>query len=117
MHKGLLAAAAVITLLGCGGSNSTGPGGNTAKNYTVTVRSTGFDPETVTVAPRDTVTWTVPGGEGTHNVTFSGHSNPTDLPSSGPVAEGTSVHTVFLTTGTYTYSDSVTANTGVVIVH
>lgn len=117
MHKGLLAVAAVITLLGCGGSDSTGPGGNTAKNYTITVSNAGFTPDSVTVAAHDTVTWTV--SEGVHSVTFNDvPSNANAIPSSGAVAAGHSVFTVFLTPGRYTFvDDSVNTNTGVVIVH
>lgn len=115
MQKGLLAAAAVIATIGCGGSSSTGPTPSTNKNYTITVQNSGFTPDSVTVAAHDTVTWRV--SEGTHAVTFFGTLPPHAAPSSGAVTAGNSVYTVFITPGRYTFrDDSLTANTGVVIV-
>lgn len=115
MHKGLLAAAAVIMCLGCGSDKSTGTGGNTQKNYLVTVSNAGFTPDTVRAAPRDTVSFNVT--EGVHAVTFFGTLPPNAAPSSGPVQAGSTVFTVFLSAGTYTYrDDSLSTNTGVIIV-
>ncbi|HEX6535282.1 MAG TPA: hypothetical protein VF041_11825 [Gemmatimonadaceae bacterium] len=114
MYKALLAAAAVIMCLGCG-SDSTGPKGNTQKNYLVTVSNAGFSPDTVHAAARDTVSFNVT--EGVHAVTFYGTLPPNAAPSSGPVAAGSTVFTVFLTAGTYTFrDDSLDTHTGVIIV-
>lgn len=126
MRRSILAAAAVVLLVGCGSDDSTGPvnPNPNAKNYTITVKADAFDPSSLTVLIGDTVTWVVEDGAGNHAVTFY------DLPpsatvdsTSGPMSDTgapptkKSVFTVFLKAGTYSFRDDSTDATGTLVVN
>lgn len=118
MRRSLIVVAGTAALAGLAacGSSSTGPNSNPHPvNHDVQIQSTGFSPETVTVAVEDTVTW-MNADDVVHAVIFTGALPPGANPSSGPIAPGAKKSTVFLRDSTYTYRDSTTANTGAVVV-
>lgn len=104
-----------IAVAACGGSSPTGvkPPVDT---QTITVTNSGFSPETLSVISNTKVIWQ--STEGNHVIRFTGTIPNGSNPNSSMFGAGSSVNTVFITVGTYTYADSLNmGNTGAIIVH
>jgi plastocyanin len=82
----------VIGLMGCGGSESTGPTATTA----VDVRDNSFSPGAITVSPMATVTWTWRGNDA-HNVVFEDGQGSSNLQTAG------THNRAFAASGTFRY--------------
>ena len=103
-----------IALAACGGSTTTSP--PPVDTQTVTVTNSGFTPETLSVVRNTRVIWM--SIEGSHVIRFTGNVPSGSNPNSTTFSAGSSVNTIFLVTGTFTYADSLNlANTGVIVVH
>jgi len=104
-----------IALAACGGSSTTGPK-PPVDTQTILVTNSGFTPETLSVISNTKVIWQ--STEGNHVIRFTGNIPSGSDPNSSTFGAGSSVNTVFITVGTYTYADSLNmSNTGVIIVH
>lgn len=104
-----------IALAACGGSSSTGPK-PPVDTQTILVSNSGFTPESLSVVANTKVIWS--STEGTHVIRFTGTIPAGSDPNSSAFGAGSSVNTIFLAVGTYTYADSLNlANTGKIVVH
>ena len=93
----LIAVAAALVTIGCGGDdNPTNPGDGNGNNATVSVVNNEFDPSTVTVPVNSTVTWQWNSSGTTHNVHFD------DGQISQNLTSGTYLRS-FSAPGTYNY--------------
>lgn len=79
---------------GCGGG-----GGGPAPANQVSVGNDVFTPQSLTVAPSATVTWTWNSGGATHNVTFASSA----IANSGDRSGGSFATAMPATVGTYNY--------------
>jgi plastocyanin len=121
MVQGLGALGVMIAVLGCGGGDDDGMGppppppecvagsGGTA----VTVGDNFFNPASVSIAAGGMVTWTWTGALG-HNVTFT--VGPQPLPARSCTQASGTHQVTFTTTGTYEYTCTLHAMSGVVTV-
>ena len=116
MRRGLLVvAAATATLAACGGSGGTGP--TPGVNHDVNVSMAGIVPETVTVGPRDTITWRAI--DSVHVIKFDVALGKDSLATSREFSAGDTVSVVITASATSTtvaYSDTVSKKPGVVVV-
>lgn len=119
MRVRLILPLVAVALAACGGSSSTGPP-PPVDTQTITVTNAGFDPTALSVVSNTKVIWQAT--DGPHVIRFTGSvvpdsSNP-NSPKFGATASVSSVNTIFLTTGTYTYEDTLfTGHTGTITVH
>lgn len=119
MRRGLLVvAAATATLAACGGSSGSGGTGPTSGvNHDVNVSMAGIVPDTVTVGPKDTITWHAT--DSVHVIKFNVALGKDSLATSRPFSMGDTVSVVITSTATaatVAYSDTISKVTGVVVV-
>jgi plastocyanin len=106
-----------VALAACGGS-STGPK-PPVDTQTIEVSNTAFTPPTLSVVSNTKIIWH--STDGPHVIRFTGTVPSGSDPNSSTFGTGesiSSVNTIFLTTGTYTYEDSLRlGHTGTITVH
>lgn len=119
MRVRLILPLVAVALAACGGSSSTGPP-PPVDTQTIEVSNAAFTPPTLSVVSNTKIIWH--STDGPHVIRFTGSvvpdsSNP-NSPPFGASESVSSVNTTFLTTGTYTYEDTLfTGHTGTITVH
>ena len=106
-----------VALAACG-SSSTGPK-PPVDTQTIEVSNAAFTPPTLSVVSNTKIIWH--STDGPHVIRFTGTVPTGSDPNSSTFGAGTSVssvNTIFLTTGTYTYEDTLfTGHIGTITVH